>query len=109
MRGAVFHTDAFPFQIGKGFIGVFFGNNQRGVSIVRLSERNLFAALWRDIHSGNHCIIFFEFQRGDQAVESMIGKSTFRLYLFAQRRCQVNVKTDNFVARVQRFKWRISR
>ncbi|MPN19795.1 hypothetical protein SDC9_167167 [bioreactor metagenome] len=101
MGGAVFHTDALTFQVGKGFIGVFFRNHQRGVGIVRLSKRNLLATLRCDIHSGNNRIIFLEFQRGDQAIESVIGESTFCLHLFAQRRCQVDVKTDNLIAGVQ--------
>ena len=104
VRGAVFHPDAFAFQIVKRVEGIFLRDNQRGVSVVRVGERHLLAALGGNIHAGNDRIIFLEFERRDQAVESMVGKSTLGLHLFAQRVRQVDVETGDLVIGVHGFK-----
>ena len=107
MRGAVFHPDAFAFQLIERGIGAFLRNHDRRVGVVRVGKRNLLAALRRDVHPGDHRVVFFEFQRRDQAVEGMVGKGAVGLHLFAQRFRQVNVEAHDLVAGIQRFKRRI--
>lgn len=82
MCGVIFYIDMFIFQIGKGFIGVFFGNYQCGVCIIGIVKGDLFIVFWGNVYFGNDGIIFFEFQCWDKIIESMIGKSIFCLYLF---------------------------
>ena len=104
MRGAVFHPDALAFQIGERVESIFLRDNQRGVSVVRVGKRHLLAALRGNVHAGDDRIIFLEFERRDQAVEGMVGKSTLGLHLFAQRVGQVDVETGDLVIGVHRFK-----
>ena len=109
MGGAVFHADPFAFQIIERVECVFFGDHQRGVGVVRVGEGDLFAALRRNIHSGNHRVILLKLQRRDQAVKRVVGKGAFCLHLFAQRMGQIDIKADNLVISVHRFKRRIGR
>lgn len=105
--GAVFHADPFAFQVIERMERIFFGDHQRRVGVVRVGEGHLLAPLRRNIHSGNHRIIFLELQRRDQAVKRVVGKGTFCLHLFAQRVGQIDIKADNLVISVHRFKRRI--
>ena len=102
--GAVFHTNTFAFQIGKGVEGVFFSDNQRRVSVVRIGKCDLFAALRSNVHPGNHRVIFFKFQRRDQAIESVVGKGTVSLHLFAQRFRQIQIETNDLIVSIHGFK-----
>ena len=61
--GAVFHADPFAFQVIERMERIFFGDHQRRVGVVRVGEGHLLAPLRRNIHSGNHRIIFLELQR----------------------------------------------
>ena len=105
VRGAVFHPDAFAFQLIKGFISPFLRNDHRRVGVVRVGEGHLLATLWRDVHTGDHRVVFFKFQGRDQAVKGMVGKGAVGLHLFAQRFRQIDIKTHDLVAGIQRFKW----
>ena len=107
MGGAVFHPDAFAFQLIERGISAFLRNHHRRVGVVRVGERDLLAALRRDVHPGDHRVVFFELQRRDQAVKSMVSKGAVGLHLFAQRFRQIDIETDDLVAGIQRFKRRI--
>ncbi|MNI95153.1 hypothetical protein D3C73_1533840 [compost metagenome] len=67
----------------------------------------MLAALWRDVHTGDHRVVFLEFKRGDQAVERLVGEGTFGLHLFAQRVSQIDIKTHDLVVGIQRLKRRV--
>ncbi|MNR12953.1 hypothetical protein D3C85_1293310 [compost metagenome] len=107
VRGAVFHADAFAFQLVKGGVRAFFGNHHRRVGVVRVGKGDLLATLWRDVHTGNHRVVFFEFQRRDQAVKRVVGEGAVGLHLLTQRFGEVDIETDDLVAGIQRLKRRI--
>ena len=107
MRGAVLHADALAFQLVERFISPFLRNHHRRVRVVRVGERDLLAALWRDVHAGDHRVVLFKFQGRDQAVKCVVSKGAVGLHLLAQRFRQVDVEADDLVAGIQRFKRRI--
>ncbi|MNP52383.1 hypothetical protein D3C76_1467760 [compost metagenome] len=51
VRGAVFHADAFAFQLIKGFVSAFLRNHHRRVGVVRVGESHLLATLRGDVHT----------------------------------------------------------
>ncbi|MNB88012.1 hypothetical protein D3C75_350190 [compost metagenome] len=108
VRGAVFHADALAFQLVKRGVGPFFGDHHRRVGVVRLGEGDLLATLRGDIHTRDHRIIFFEFQRRDQAIKRMVSKGAIGLHLGTERFRQVDIKANDLVAGIQRFERRIS-
>ena len=84
--------------------GVFFSNNQRRVGVVRIGKCDLLAALRGNVHTGDHRVIFFKFQCRDQAIESVVGKGTVSLHLFAQRFRQIQIETNDLIVRIHGFK-----
>ena len=84
----------------------FLRDEQRRVIVVRLGEQHLLFTLRRDVHTGHDRIETLELQARDQAVERPV-EGALGLHLFAQGIGQIDIKTLNLVAGVNKFKWRI--
>ena len=107
VSGAVLHADFFAFQLIDAGEFTLLADKQRRVFIVRGREQHLLFTLRGDIHPGHYRVETAELQAGNQAVESLIGKGAGRINLFTQRVRQIDVKADNFVISVDRFKRRV--
>ena len=109
VRGAVLHAHFLAFQLINRREFAFLTNKQGRVVVVRGSEQNLFFALRGDIHSGHNGVDTAELQAWNQAVERLVAEGTGCVDLFTQGVCQIHVKADNFIVRINGFKRRIRR
>ena len=107
VSGAVLHADFFAFQGINAGKFTLLADEQRGILIVRGGEQHLLFTLRSDVHPGHDRVETTELQAGDQAIEGLVGKGAGRINLFTQGVRQIDVKADNFVIGIDRFKWRV--
>ena len=103
----VLNANFFAFQLIN--IGVFalLTHKQGRVVIVRRGKQHLLFTLRSDIHARHHCFYATEFQAWDQAVKRLVRESAGCINLFTQCLRQVDIKTNDLVVCINRFKRRI--